>query len=272
MNENCEKGTDEVADPKIAWPAFWEKLDVVLTHDGSRTLRIPGTDITFHSTSGAVTESREVFLRNSGLFEQMASGNPNRSRLQVLEIGFGTGLNFLLAADHAIKHSFPMEYTAIENCLIPNPLFRELGLEGLVESDELVPGLERLLTDVRNFENESKNDSLRGDPCSLTYAAAAGLVRLILRLEDYRSATLPERFFDVIFFDPFGPEAAAESWTADFAWRMGQCLKRGGQLVTYCVKSVVQRAFRDAGFSIKIVPGPPGGKRQVMIATNSDRE
>ena len=38
------------------------EIRVVETEDGSRTLYLPGLDETYHSTYGAVTESRHVYI------------------------------------------------------------------------------------------------------------------------------------------------------------------------------------------------------------------
>ena len=65
------------------------------TGDGSGTLRHSNHQETYHSTFGAITESRFVFLRNSGVLERFESGQTTR----VLEIGFGIGLYFLMIAE-----------------------------------------------------------------------------------------------------------------------------------------------------------------------------
>jgi tRNA U34 5-methylaminomethyl-2-thiouridine-forming methyltransferase MnmC len=251
----------------FAPPAFWDSLEVVLTHDGSRTLRIPGSEVTFHSTSGAVTESREVFLRNSRCLQRLSDRPTESVPFRVLEIGFGTGLNFLLAADHAIRQSSSIEYTAFENRLVPPAMLRELGFEGLVDSPELVPWLEALIEDIWRGSSERNGEFPKMAARRSFITPGAGLVELDLRLEDYLNARLPNQFFDAIFLDAFGPETSAGSWDKSFAVQLRQSLKREGRLATYCVKRDVQKAFREAGFSIEVVSGPAGGKRQVMIAS-----
>lgn len=251
----------------FALPAFWEALEVVLTHDGSRTLRIPGSEVTFHSTSGAVTESREVFLRNSGCLQRLSDPQTVLVPFRVLEIGFGSGLNFLLTADHAIRHSSSLEYTAFESRLVPPAMMRELGFEGLVDSPGLVAGLEAMIEDIWRGSNDRNGEFLKKAARRSFATPGSGLVELDLRLEDYLSARLPDQYFDAIFLDPFGPETSAASWARPFAGQLRQSLKRDGRLATYCVKRDVQKAFCDAGFSIEVVRGPAGGKRQVMIAS-----
>lgn len=64
---------------------------IVKTADGSHTLELVGLDEHYHSTFGAVQESMHVFIRNG-----LHSLQGNARSVNILEIGFGTGLNALL--------------------------------------------------------------------------------------------------------------------------------------------------------------------------------
>ena len=44
-------------------------------------------------------------------------------------------------------------------------------------------------------------------------------------------------------------------------------LNEGGILTTYCAKGVVRRMLQAAGFIVERLPGPPGGKREILRAT-----
>ena len=46
-----------------------------------------------------------------------------------------------------------------------------------------------------------------------------------------------------------------------------QTLNEGGILSTYCAKGVVRRMLQSAGFKVERLPGPPGGKREILRAT-----
>ena len=82
---------------------------IINTADGSSTVSIPGMNVTYHSTHGAIQESLHVFIQ-AGL-KQMLPGN---SSLSILEMGFGTGLNALLTLMEAEAMQKPVHYTAIE--------------------------------------------------------------------------------------------------------------------------------------------------------------
>jgi len=62
-------------------------MQLLKTDDGSYTLLDPQQQETYHSRFGALTESDQVYLRNSGVLKRLQSQQPT----SVLEIGFGTG-------------------------------------------------------------------------------------------------------------------------------------------------------------------------------------
>ena len=63
------------------------KREIIITDDGSTTIRIPDWDENYHSTHGAIQEAKHVFIKNGlNLFQKQDS-------ISILEIGFGTGLN-----------------------------------------------------------------------------------------------------------------------------------------------------------------------------------
>ena len=64
------------------------------TEDGSATLFVPELNEHYHSVKGARTESLHIFI-DMGL-KAVSTTHP-----QVLEIGFGTGLNALLTLEAA---------------------------------------------------------------------------------------------------------------------------------------------------------------------------
>ena len=55
------KSKDVARDPSTEQKVSVE-VRVMETDDGSRTLYLPGLDETYHSTHGAVTESRHVYI------------------------------------------------------------------------------------------------------------------------------------------------------------------------------------------------------------------
>ena len=76
--------------------------------------------------------------------------------------------------------------------------------------------------------------------------------------------------FDVIYFDAFAPEKQPEMWEQSLFDTLYKVLNDGGILTTYCAKGVVRRMLQTAGFTVERLPGPPGGKREILRATKSD--
>ena len=63
---------------------------VVISGDGSNTIKVPALKEHYHSHKGAINESTHVFIK-MGL-----EGVTVKHELNILEVGFGTGLNALL--------------------------------------------------------------------------------------------------------------------------------------------------------------------------------
>src|SRR5476651_2718045 len=86
-------------------------LSFVITGDGSKTIFNQVVGENYHSRYGALQESTHVFL-NSGLRYFLAGADVQQ--VSVLEVGLGTGLNFLLSADFCTAKQIQLEYTGIE--------------------------------------------------------------------------------------------------------------------------------------------------------------
>ena len=71
---------------------------------------------------------------------------------------------------------------------------------------------------------------------------------------------------DLVYLDAFSPDASPELWTEPFLGQLHRILKPGGKLATYCVKSEIQKRLRTSRFRVQCLPGPEGGKRQVLLA------
>jgi tRNA U34 5-methylaminomethyl-2-thiouridine-forming methyltransferase MnmC len=73
------------------------KREILITGDGSTTIRIPDWDENYHSSHGAIQEAKHVFIANGlDCFQ-------NHSELAILEIGFGTGLNTFITFLETLK-------------------------------------------------------------------------------------------------------------------------------------------------------------------------
>ena len=226
-------------------------MRTVDTADGSRTLYSDSYGQTMHSHRGAVTESRHVFLEGTGVAARLGRGEEAR----VLEVGFGTGLNFFLTADLALKMGALLEYIALEHNLLPSQLLRELGYEGALAHKNF----------ARKFFR-ARDELSETPPAGIYTFNLAERVRLELRLGDAVTVELEPEHYHAVYMDAFSPDANPELWSEDFLGRLYRALRPGGLLSSYCVKGEVRRRLQGLGFEVRKRPGPPGGKREMLVA------
>lgn len=212
----------------------------IRTKDGSHTLFSEAAGEHYHSVFGAVQESEHIFIR-AGLEAKQAFPEV----LQILEIGFGTGLNALLSLKWAEKHRQQVQYLGIEAFPLAASVLKQLNYAEILQMDQNV-----FLQMHRNTTQQQ---------ITLHFS----LQVLHDRLRDF----LPEKDrFHVVFFDAFSPDSQPEMWTEEGFVKLHDVLIPGGTLVTYSCKGIVKRALKAAGFSLEKLPGPPG-KREFLRAT-----
>ena len=73
-----------------------------------------------------------------------------------------------------------------------------------------------------------------------------------------------------VYFDAFAPEKQPEMWSQELFNRLYVLLDKDGILTTYCAKGVVRRMLQTAGFTVERLPGPPGGKREILRARKQE--
>ncbi len=216
-----------------------------ITADGSYTLSRGASKETYHSRYGAVKESTEVFLVNSGVQARLQGGEATR----VLEIGFGTGLNFMVSACCAREHQCALSYTAYEPAPPPLHLIEALLTRNTVDcTDEI----SRLLKVV--------GPESGGSAACINEQATLQLLR-----SDALQGALPPAAYDAVYLDAFSQHEAPQFWRAPFLQKLHRTLCSGGTLATYSVNRQFRDSLTEAGFSWQKRRGP-AGKREVMVA------
>ena len=99
------------------------QVSVQPTADGIDTLFSANYGQTYHSTNGALIEAEFVFLRGTGLDARLTAGLTSR----VLEVGFGTGLNFWATVQHSFIYGASLEYVSLEKDLLPAEMLARLN-------------------------------------------------------------------------------------------------------------------------------------------------
>ncbi|MFN6081501.1 MAG: hypothetical protein ACK44P_01815, partial [Bacteroidota bacterium] len=97
-------------------------LSLLQTLDHSHTIYVPELDETYHSRNGAIQEALHVYIQ-MGLMEAAQK----KSSIQILEIGFGTGLNAWLTLLEAQSKNLQINYHAIEPFPLPETLINNLN-------------------------------------------------------------------------------------------------------------------------------------------------
>jgi tRNA U34 5-methylaminomethyl-2-thiouridine-forming methyltransferase MnmC len=224
-----------------------EELSIVTTADGSKTVYHPVIKENYHSRNGALQESNHVFL-NSGLRYYLA--DKLADSVAVLEVGFGTGLNFLLTNDFCTGKEIDLNYVGIEAFPLSFDLLEQIDYEQLVSTNTWN-------IFKQNYAEALQRSVVLNDYCSLHIAH--------IDAEIYTSDLL----FDVIYFDAFASANQPELWTKEFITHIVSFLKPGGVFVTYAITGDLKRIMKGLGMKVEKAPGA-AGKREMLRAVKID--
>lgn len=214
------------------------KRIIEVTEDGSHTLFIPGMDEHFHSVHGAIQESMHVFIEN-GLRKCQ------NQKINILEIGFGTGLNALLSLLH--KGEKEINYFSLEKYPLNEEEFTQLNYAQQLNA-ELQPAFLKLHQCEWNHKIE--------------IIPEFHLTKIDTDLTIAHFSSFPK--FDLVYFDAFAPNKQPEMWTdAIFNKISAQC-NTGAIFTTYCAKGDVRRSLQQNGYHMQRIPGPPGKKQMLF--------
>lgn len=212
------------------------KRELRLTADGSPTLYVPELDETYHSMHGSVQEARHVFIENG-----LRYVSAELKQVNILEVGFGTGLNALLTAQYAQENTIDVNYVGLEAYPVEEKVWKAIKYEN--DPDSL------------NFY--SRMMSLPFEQTHVCHSHFK-LTKAESLVQDWSSVDN----FDLIYYDAFGPRAQAEMWELPIFEKLYALLKTGGALVTYCAQGQFKRHLKSLGMSVEGLPGPPG-KREM---------
>jgi len=221
-------------------------MNFVTTADGSKTIFNAQIGEHYHSTHGAVQESRHVFLKSGLHFLLNSKAVSHTSPLAILEIGFGTGLNFLLTADYCLQQSIALHYTGVEAYPLSLHMIQNTGYE-------------------QEIDHNLWNSFLAHYPSAFdqkqTLHSAITLEIAHLDVVDFNT----QQQYDLMYFDAFAAVRQPEMWSEATLRQVCQFLKTGGVFVTYAITGNLKRTMKGLGFSIEKAPGAPG-KREMLRA------
>ena len=195
---------------------------------------------------GALAQARQVFLGGCGL---LAEGDApaawaGRPAWQILETGFGLGLNFL-AAWHAWQQDparpARLFYSAVE--AYP-PEAADL-LRSAAPFPELTPLAEQLAARWRGLLPGARRIELAGGAVQLTLAVGDAAPML---------GELTGRF-DSVFLDGFSPQKNPAMWSEDVLLAVARLTRPGARAASWCVAHEVRERLAACGFAVERVTG-----------------
>jgi len=222
---------------------------IELCRDGSHTLYSDTFGQFYHNPNGAVAESLHVFFETSGILSDLQENKP----VNVLEIGFGTGLNALLLADALLQlnSSSTVTFQSVEAFPIGIDTAKNLNYsEFLVNpwlGNHLLPVFRQLQTESASYE-------------------FPGILQLDVFRGTVKDAQFKSRFFNYVFHDPFSPEVNPELWTATLFEKLKAACTPQSVLTTYCAATKARAAMVVGGWHAARAPGALG-KREMTVAS-----
>lgn len=215
------------------------KVKLITTEDGSHSLLREDLNETYHSTKGAAGESQYVFI------EQGLSHYYNKThskKMNILEVGFGTGLNALLTLGFATQLDLQIEYLGIE----PWPV-------------------QPLITKDLNYGNNQKEKDWLHALHSTRWEEPADITDqfTLHKVKETLEAFFINKSYHIIYFDAFAPSKQPELWSMDNLRKCFNLLRTGGVLTTYCAQGQFKRNLHEVGFEVETLPGALGKKEMV---------
>ncbi|MFM2392819.1 MAG: hypothetical protein RLZZ546_801, partial [Bacteroidota bacterium] len=162
-------------------------------------------------------------------------------------MGFGSGLNALMAIIYCNLHNCVASYTGIESLPVSSDVYKKLNYTEIINKPQFYDVFINMHScawgqKVKFFDNftfQKINQKIEeSDICET---------------------------FDVIFYDAFAPSCQPHLWEENIMQKMYNMLKPGGVLVTYCAKGEFKRVLKRVGFYVESLVGP-ARKREITRA------
>jgi tRNA U34 5-methylaminomethyl-2-thiouridine-forming methyltransferase MnmC len=220
------------------------KREIKTTNDGSKTLFISELNENYHSHHGALQEAEHVFIKNGLKLI-------NDYEINILELGFGTGLNVLVTINEYLKtdKNHKINYFSLEKYPISESEIKDLAYFELFSAVELKNIYQKIhQTDWGNLNEIIPGFNLKKIQCDFF---------------DLKEINLPQ--VNLVYFDCFGARVQPDLWEKPLFEMVSDKMNRNGLLTTYSSKGSVRRILQELNFRVEKVPGPPG-KREMINA------
>ena len=220
------------------------KREIRETSDGSKTLYIRELNENYHSHHGALQEAQHVFIEN-GL------KNVYNCDINILELGFGTGLNVLATIDEFLKNdkNHIIHYFTLEKYPVNTTELQLLDYGNLFKNNDVKSCFHTIHTSEWGKTNE----------------IIPGFYLTKIKCDFYDLSTLHFPPIDLVYFDCFGARVQPDLWEKPLFAMVAHKMKPGALLTTYSSKGSVRRILDDLNFKVQKKAGPPG-KREMINA------
>ncbi len=220
------------------------KREIKITKDGSKTLFINELNEGYHSHHGALQEAKHVFIKN-GL------NRIEKKEINILELGFGTGLNVLVTIDEFLKtkENTIIHYFGLEKYPVLPSEIEELDYASLFDDE--------LLTEM--------NHKIHQTPWGESVEIIPNFFLTKIETDFFQLSDIPLPDIDLVYFDCFGARVQPDLWEQSLFELVAHKMSSGGLLTTYSSKGSVRRILQGLHFEVEKLQGPPG-KREMLNA------
>lgn len=218
--------------------------EIKTTNDGSKTLYINGLNENYHSHHGALQEAEHVFIKN-GL------NLINDYEINILELGFGTGLNVLVTINEYLKtdKNHIINYFTLEKYPINESEMNDLAYDELFDNTEF----KNIYQKIHNSEWGKQLEIVKG----------FNLKKINCDFFKLKDIELPE--INLVYYDCFGARVQPDLWEKPLFEMVSDKMTVNGLLTTYSSKGSVRRILQELHFEVEKKQGPPG-KREMINA------
>lgn len=225
--------------------------------DGQHPKSVKFDDI-YHSSVGACDESEHVFLQGTNLLQRWQALAKDRLSYTVAEIGFGSGLNFLMTWkkwQNTKNKPRQLHYIGFEKYPLKTGDMRQL----LAKIPSLEPFSARLL---KQYCDHSKIcHRIRLAPDIILDLHFGDAVSELQGLDTSSGLGV-----DSWYLDGFSPKLNPLMWQQELIDLIAQRSSPSATLATYSAAGFVRRQLSQAGFDVNKVAGF-GTKRHMTVAS-----
>lgn len=221
--------------------------EIKTTSDGSKTLFINELNESYHSSHGAFQEAEHVFIKNGLVLI-------DHCEINILELGFGTGLNVLVTINEFLKtdKNHSVNYFTLEKYPVLAEEIRDL------DYGNIFPELQ---TAYAELHEANWNETIEILPNFF-------FTKFKCDFFDLPQLQLPK--IKLVYFDCFGARVQPDLWEKPLAEMVAEKMEVGGLLTTYSSKGSFRRVLKELHFDVEKRPGPPGKREMITAVKLSD--